>query len=237
MKKSKQDQHYVEKEGDDFFSRNFEGKPAPDLRLNKKTILDQLLNLSPHYARVLEYGCNYGDLLNHLKSNGVSQECVGIEASRKAIQFGQNLYGDKVVFHQGTIATNPLNDAGDGIEPFDLVIVDDVFGWVSRETIFQSVANIDNAIREGGFLFIRDFFPNGKVKNANHHVKDGSVFNFKVPGSHTSIFLASGVYEVVSQKIFMDRSEMSSGYKSGREFESRWADTILKKSTTSYFIG
>lgn len=237
MKKSKQDQHYLDKEGDDFFTRNFLGKAAPELRKNKESILEQLLALGVPFPRTLEFGCNYGDLLNQLSKRGLADDCVGVEASRKAIEFGRSLYQGNVVFHQGTIADNPVNDDSDSISPFDLVIVDDVFGWISRETIFQSVTNIDNTVREGGYLFIRDFFPNGKVKNPNHHVSDGSVFNFKVPGSHASIFLAAGIYEVVSQKIFMDRSEMSSGYKSSREFESRWADTILRKSHSAFFIG
>ena len=236
MKKSKQDTHYFEHEGDNFFKRNFAGKTPPQLRGPKVSILEQILSAGKSFPRVLEYGCNYGDLLNRFLELGVSTYCVGVEASSSAIAFGRELYADRVVFHHGTIAENPINQAGEARAEFDLIIVDDVFGWVSRETIFESVANIHGVLADGGLLFIRDFLPNGKAKNPNHHVADGSVFNFKVPGSHSTLFLASGSYEVVWQRTFMDQTSMSANYKSKREFESRWADTVLKKSLTGYFL-
>lgn len=235
IKKSKQDDHYLAQEGDDFFQRNFAGVEPPELRENKKPILQQMLSLGAPIGRVLEYGCNYGDLLAFLKKRHGGTQCVGVEASGKAIEFGRAQYGSAVELHRGTIADNPVNSDDRLNGHFDWVLVDDVFGWVSRETLLQSIANIDGALKEGGHLFIRDFYPNGRVRNANHHVKGGFVFNHKIPGSHAKIFTDTGIYEIVSQTIFVDTTRMSGTYKSKREFESRWADTILKKSYSSYY--
>jgi len=235
MPSSEQDTYYLKKEGDDFFRRNFGGKEPPRLRPAKVNILEQIDALGVAGLAVLEYGCCYGDLLAVLAEQSAGRVCVGVEASVEALQFGRARYGSQVQFHHGTIADNALNQAGESRGRFDLVIVDDVFGWVSRETLYQSMANIDQALAEGGHLFIRDFYPMGKLKNRNHHVADAEVFNFKVPGSHASLFEASGLYEIVSQRTYVDQTEMSSTYQSARQFGTRWADTVLRKSSTGYY--
>lgn len=237
MKHSAQDRHYIEVEADAFFKRNFAGKPAPPLRRPKQEIADQLEKAGVRPKRVLEYGCNYGDLLNHLVTQGGAEQAVGVDASKMALDFGRSLYGaEKLRWVQGTIANNEVNDDPAAVGSFDLVVIDDVFGWVSRETVLQSVTNIDDMVGDGGFLFIRDYDPDYRMKNPNHHVREGFVFSFKVPGSHAALFLATGIYEVAARRVFMDQSAMSGKYMSSRVFESRWADTILKKSRAGYFL-
>ena len=68
-------------------------------------------------------------------------------------------------------------------------------------------------------------------------VSDESIFNYKVPFSHASIFLASGIYEIEWQKIFYDKigKVVNKPYKSDNPFNYRWADIILKKSYNEYF--
>jgi SAM-dependent methyltransferase len=235
MRTSAQDGRYLASEGDAFFRRNFEGKEPPELRPNKAVILEAIQSARIAFRRVLEYGCNYGDLLARLRDLALADECRGIEASSAAVAFGRERYGDRIVLDQGTIADNPVNSDEGNANRFDLVIVDDVLSWVSRETILQSAANIDSALAEGGFLFIRDFFPDRKVKNINHHVADGSVFNFKVPGSHAAVFLATGMYEIHWQKIWYDDIGMSTDYKCDNPFNYRWTDAILRKSHRDWF--
>ena len=235
MRSSAQDDYYLTKEGDDYFQRNFGGKEPPRLRPAKIAIHEQITALGIAGAAVLEYGCCYGDLLAVLAEEKPGRLCVGIEASEGAAAFGRKLSGAAVQFHHGTIAANPVNSDPDFLGRFDLVVVDDVFGWVSRETLFQSLANIDQMLAEGGHLFIRDFYPIEKLKNRNHHIADAEVFNYKIPGSHARLFESSGLYEIVSQRIWVDQTPMSAGYKSNRQFGSRWADTVLRKSSTGYY--
>ena len=235
MTTSEQDNYYLKKEGDDFFRRNFGGKEPPRLRTAKVSIHEQIGALGIAGDAVLEYGCCYADLLAVLAEESPGRFCAGVEASLEAVKFGQARYGSKVEFHHGTIADNSLNRAPEFAGRFDLVIVDDVFGWVSRETLFQSIANINEVLKEGGHLFIRDFYPIEKIKNRNHHIADAEVFNYKIPGSHSRMFESSGLYEIISQHIFVDTTDMSAGYKSARKFGTRWADTVLRKDSTGYY--
>ena len=235
MKKSKQDEYYLNSEGDDFFKRNFANKEIPDLRLNKKVIYDEIKESGISYKRVLEFGGNYGDLLYNMKQNNDATECFNVEASKDAIEFGKKNFQDNVNFVHGTIANNDITNNEKFENYFDLIIIDDVLDWVSRETIFQSVTNIDNLLKDGGFVFIRDFYPDKNTKNQNHHVKDEFVYNFKVENSHAGIFLASGIYQVEWQKIFFDKIGFSTSYKSDNLFNYRWTDVILRKSYSGFF--
>jgi len=235
LKDSKQDDYYLKIEGNSFFQRNFKNKKTPELRPNKQIIYDEIKQSKIKFSKVLEYGGNYADLLNYLKKNERIDEAICVDASNDALDFGRKNYGDSIKFVHGTISNNKINDDPAFQNFFDLIIIDDVFGWVSRETLFQSITNIDNVLADGGFLFIRDFFPDKRIKNQNHHVKEGFVYNFKIPNSHASIFLASGIYEIEWQKVFYDDTEMSTNYKSDNPFIYRWADIILKKSHSGYF--
>ena len=235
MKKSKQDEYYLNSEGNDFFKRNFANREIPDLRLNKKVIYDEIKESGISYKRVLEFGGNYGDLLYNMKQNNDATECFNVEASKDAIEFGEKNFQDSVNFVHGTIANNDITNNEKFENYFDLIIIDDVLDWVSRETIFQSVTNIDNLLKDGGFVFIRDFYPDKNTKNQNHHVKDGFVYNFKVENSHAGIFLASGIYQVEWQKIFFDKIGFSTSYKSDNLFNYRWKDVILRKSYSGFF--
>ena len=235
MKKSKQDEYYLNSEGDDFFKRNFANREIPDLRLNKKVIYDEIKESGISYKRVLEFGGNYGDLLYNMKQNNDATECFNVEASKDAIEFGEKNFQDSVNFVHGTIANNDITNNEKFENYFDLIIIDDVLDWVSRETIFQSVTNIDNLLKDGGFVFIRDFYPDKNTKNQNHHIKDEFVYNFKVENSHAGIFLASGIYQVEWQKIFFDKIGFSTSYKSDNLFNYRWTDVILRKSYSGFF--
>jgi SAM-dependent methyltransferase len=235
MKKSKQDEYYLTTEGDSFFERMMKNKSDSSLRDNKVSIYEAIKKSKVNSDCVLEYGCNYGDLLYKLISDGSSKKCFGIEPSTKAVEFGLKKYGESIVLDKGTIANNKVNNSGEFTNFFDLIIVDDVFGWVSRETILQSIANIDSVLKDGGSVFIRDFYPDKRVKNLNHHISDESIYNYKIPSSHASIFEAAGMYEVQWQKTYFDNSDMSSNYKCDNDFNHRWTDVILKKSIQGYF--
>lgn len=235
MKKAKQDAYYLAKEGDAFFDRNVSGLDLSELRPNKVGILAELDECGIRPRNVLEYGCNIGDLLAQYAKRDGCENAVGIEVSQKAIDKGRDLFGSSVRFELGSMSDNPINDDPAFSGYFDLVVVDDVFCWVSRETLLQSIANVDDVLAEGGYLYVRDFYPKEAVANRNHHAKDEDVFCYKVPGSHASILAATRMYEVVSQKIFDDRVRNLSKFDSDRQFEQRWVDTIFRKSAMGYY--
>ncbi len=234
MTHAPQDHRYLESEADDFFRRNFAGADPAVLRPLKATIAAELAEAGVTPRRMLEFGCNYGDLLHHYAAT-TGAECYGVEPSAEAVAFGRRAYGERVELLRGTIAEHPLRDDPELRGGFDLVVVDDVFCWVSRETLFQSVANIDAALAEGGALFIREFLPLRNQRNRNHHIADGAVYCYKPSAPHARIFTASGIYEVLWQKVWMDRGD-AWVTRDGRDpFESRWCDTILRKSYSEYY--
>lgn len=229
-----QDRRYLEGEGDDFFRRNFAGADPAVLRPLKAAIASELAEAGVEPRRMLEFGCNYGDLLHHYAAT-TGAECYGVEPSAEAIAFGRRAYGERIELVRGTIASHPLRDDPALRHAFDLVVVDDVFCWVARETLFQSIASIDDALAEGGVLFVREFLPLRNQRNRNHHIPDEAVYCYKASASHARIFSASGIYEVLWQKTWIDRGD-AWVQRVGRDpFESRWCDTILRKSYSDYY--
>ncbi len=238
MKESIQDSYYLSTEGDQFFDRSIKSKATKELRKNKQEILNFIQNAlgDKKIDNILEYGCNYGDLINYF-SNIENINAYGIEASQKAVEHGKALFGDDINIFQGTIANNQINQDNKYTGFFDLIIIEDVFGWVSRETLFQSIANIDNVLKDGGIIFIRDFYMNQRIKNKNIHIDDEDIFCYKLADGYSKIFIDTGLYEIVSQKIWNDSSlQLTDKFKSAREFENRWSDTIIKKSFNNYYI-
>ncbi len=233
MKSSDQDRCYLNDEGDSFFARNM-GQADPDvLRPKKREIAERIASCGLQPMRVIEYGCNYGDLLKHYAEQGA--ECYGIEASGDAVEFGRKHYASAIELIQGSIADNALNREGGHCGFFDLAIIDDVFCWVSRETLMQSIANIDAVLAEGGHLFIREFFPLRSTRNRNHHVKDQEIYCYKLAGLHAGVFTASENYQVLARHSWIDDHDGWVDGKDEHRFESRWVDSILRKSTQDYF--
>ncbi len=235
MKESRQDRYYLEVEGDEFFDRNMKTVDAHRLRPHKARIVEQIAECGLQPKKILEYGCNYADLLHHYATAAEGAECFGVEVSAKALEFARESYGDEMKLYRGTIARNEINDDSRYRGYFDLVIIDDVFCWVSRETLYESIANIDDVLQDAGFLYIREFYPQANRRNVNHHVSDESIFCYKPAGPHHRVFTASGIYAVVWQKVTTDRADSWAREQGKDRFDSRWVDTILRKSLSEYF--
>jgi len=78
---------------------------------------------------------------------------------------------------------------------------------------------------------------NQRIKNKNIHVKSENVYCYKLPEGYSKIFTNTGMYEIISQKIWDDtKRELTGEFKSNREFDNRWVDTILKKSYHNYYL-
>ncbi len=246
MSHSDQDRHYLEVEADAFFQRNHQEVDPSILRATKRTIVDAIDACGIKPRRVLEYGCNYGDLLKHYADLGA--ECHGVEPSLQAVEFGRKSYGSAIHLYQGTLADNPINGSlsatGGGASDleaeryrgyFDLVVIEDVFCWVSRETLFQSIANADTLLADGGHLFIREFAAISHSKNRNHHVKDAEVYCFKPAMTHADMLVGSGIYATVHHRLWMDRLDAWVESAEQDPFQSRWSDTVLRKSLHEYY--
>ena len=227
MSNSEQEKYYLDVEADAFFNRNL--YDFDTLPLYKESLLNFLIseNESWQLDNVLEIGCHIGDLLAAVVRIAGSQRGYGIEPSAMAVAEGQSRFSESCTIVRGTAAdTETFGD----IPAVDLAIVNDVFCWMSRESLMTSIRNIDNQIRIGGLLLIRDFYPDQKVRNRNKHAGDEPIYCHKIPGSHSAIFETTGMYEVVKSRIFSDGSFRLSRDNDLGWLENRWRDVLLKKA-------
>ena len=185
MKKSNQDQYYLDKEADDFFERGkYDFSTLPD---NKRSLVDGFKNLihKDQVENILEIGCHIGDLLNYSVKEFEATKGYGIEPSSKAVEEANKRFSKNCSVSRGVASEDQIFKSF----PFcNLIIINDVFCWISRESVLRSVANIDENLSEGGYLLIRDFFPDRKIRNQNMHVSDAEIFCHKVLGSHAQFF-------------------------------------------------
>ena len=236
MKQSEQDRYYLDVEADRFFRRNMSDVDPASLRPYKRGLVERLTAAGVTPRRVIEFGCCFGDLLHHFATEGGAELAVGVEPSADAVARGRTAYGDTIRLEQGTLADNPISADPALSGTFDTIVIDDVFCWVSRETLFQSVANIDDLLADGGHLLIREFAPLHGKRNRNHHAAGEAIFCHKPAGPHYRIFTSGGTYAEVWQQVWLDRDDAWANASPDRRFEARWVDTVLRKSFDEYFI-
>lgn len=227
MKKDNQDDYYLIKEGDDFFNRNkYDFNKLPK---KKKSLIDQFEMYIPKNKinNILEIGCHIGDLLNYSVKLFDSKKGYGIEPSSNAIYEANKRFSSCCNFKNGVASQDLIFK---DIPECELVIVNDVFCWISRETILRSISNIDEQIAKNGYIIIRDFYPETKVRNQNKHVIDQDVFCYKIVGSHVDLFLKTGNYQLISSHVFTDTDNVLSQTKEYSLSENKWIDVLLQKS-------
>ena len=87
MHTSHQDRHYLEVEADAFHERNHAAADTTELRPYKRRIAERLERAGVRPQKMLEFGCAFGDLLNHYAVE-FGTEAHGVEPSSKAVAKG-----------------------------------------------------------------------------------------------------------------------------------------------------
>lgn len=221
-----QDNVYLDTEADNFFYRNkYNFANLPE---KKQVLIDQFANYvdNTKIDNILEIGCHIGDLLDYSVKKFSAKKGYGIEPSVKAVQEGNKRFGKTCKLVKG-IASN--DHVLKKIPVCDLVIINDVFCWISRDSILRSIANIDEHLGDNGYLIIRDFLPDRFIRNQNMHVENFEVFCHKIIGSHAEIFKQIGNYQLLGSRVFTDVSLTLSTTQQYSDTENRWVDIILQK--------
>jgi len=221
-----QDKVYLDKEADDFFKRNkYDFNKLPYW---KQELIDNFSDYlhEKEITNILEIGCQIGDLLDYSVKKFNAIQGYGLEPSSEAVEEGKKRFSQTCHLMRGIAAHNEIFE---NIPACDLVIVNDVFSWISRASILRSVANIDEHISDNGYLIIRDYVPNHFIRNQNRHVKDHEVFCYKIIGSHAEIFKQIGNYQVLSSRVFTDSNLRLSKTRELGLSEHRWMDILLQK--------
>jgi ubiquinone/menaquinone biosynthesis C-methylase UbiE len=226
-----QDDFYLKIEANAFFDRwkiaqgkKYDGK----LRENKQSILSQMeKNISLKNLKVLEVGCFIGDLLGHLKKK-YSCDVYGIEPSSKACDLAKKKFNLKIE-NSTFIKSNFFSLNIKKKNTFDLIILDDVLSWMSRQHIMQVLAIIDWLLKIDGAIFFRDFSPSFSFAYENHHQKNNDIYNFKQSYGHRNFFLQTGMYYEKFTKI--SNLDNLQKIKTFRKDAGLWADSILIKTS------
>lgn len=217
-----QDDIFSNGEGDAWFERNQSYLASSEVIAN-----DPVLHLLDMYrvapSAVLEIGCSDGWRLAEI-ARRTPCRVVGVEPSAAAITHGKNTHPN-VLFHQGIAAALPVE------ESFDLVIVNYVLHWIARDTLLQSIVEIDRVVKDGGFLLIGDFSPDRAQKNPYHHRPDQDMYTYKL--DYPSIFVSTGLYRIVGHITFDHGTHEYLGTVEG---DKRGACTLLRKSLSEFYL-
>ncbi|MDH5541468.1 MAG: class I SAM-dependent methyltransferase [Nitrospinota bacterium] len=219
-----QDKVFYAGEADKWFERNKKslaekGKGAVDFPIE----MIKTHGLKPE--NVLEIGCSNGWRLGRIHDE-VGSRCVGIEPSEAAITDGKKSF-PAVEFRRGVISELPVKED----ETFDLVIVNYVLHWVSREFLMKALYEIDRTVKDGGRLIIGDFLPDSSVKTPYHHLPKEKVYTFKL--DYPSIFISTGMYEEVDKVIYAHGEECGLGMEIPSNVRSSCC--MLKKSLGEFY--
>jgi SAM-dependent methyltransferase len=218
-----QERLFLSGEGDAYFKRNLQAihmpKPwttDPGLRMLREQ------RLRPR--RMLDLGCSNGWRCAAIRQRYGCQ-CLGVDPSRKAISAGRKQFPD-VRFRRGVLDNLPLRPG----ETYDLVIVNYVLHWVSRQTLLKALAEIDRSVADGGYLILGDFLPDQPTRVVYHHLPKGLVYTYKL--DYAQIFLDTGLYRTIRRRVFDHHT-----HRPGKSIppHRRAVCTLLKKSTQSYY--
>jgi SAM-dependent methyltransferase len=175
---------WFKSEGDNWFERNkdYLGKKQDIILL-----LINFYNLKPE--TVVEIGCSNGYRLAALHER-YGSKVIGVEPSEKAIEDGKERW-HFIKFVKGMCETFELDESA------DLVIVNFVFHWISRDKLTICVAKIDEVLKEGGILILGDFGTENFIKRRYHHLPNENLFTYKQ--QYQNMFTSTGLYKEIAK--------------------------------------
>ena len=227
-----QDIFYSKFESDFFFDRwEKKNKKFNIIRPQSRETLKVLSNnIKLNNLNVLEVGCFIADKLNYLKEN-YNCKIYGLEPSLKACKYSKKNY--KINIENSTLFYSSLNNFNTNKGKFDLIILDDVLNWMSRQYIIHTLALIDHLISNTGYIFIKDYFPNFSYSNKNHHWPNEDIRSYKYQNGYSSLFTNIGTYSIVYSRIKNKKEWL---LKSNIKLDhNKSEETILKKNLNNLF--
>jgi len=216
MQKDNQKQAFVTYEANSWFQRNkfitqkYNSETDPIMGLLKK------YSISP--TSILEVGCSAGYRLAALKAEFPESNVVGVEPSTDAIEYGQTHY-PSVSFANTTIDDMSMfPDAS-----FDVVVIGFVLYVVDRRLLLKAISEVDRVLKNGGKLFIIDFYSEKALKRKYQHINEFDAYTFKQ--NYDLIFAATQLYHLID-KACLHHDHMTHDTD---DFQNLFSISMLKK--------
>lgn len=215
-----QDKIFLEYEGNNWFKRNVNCI----IDASRNDLILKMIDLYEIIPKnVLEIGACNGFRLNEIHKK-YGSNCTAVEPSELAIEDGKNRYPN-IVFYKGIASELPFDDKS----KFDMIIINFVFHWISREKLFKAVSEIDRVLSDNGILIIGDFMPDSPVKVNYHHVKDEQMWTYKQ--DYSRLFTCSNLYTSVG---FITGHHETKELDPDADSMSRISVSILRKNYDAY---
>ncbi len=178
-----QDQTFWNGEGDRWWERN-----RSKLKTGEDLVLNVIERNSDHLKleTVLDVGCATGWRIAKIQDQ-YGSICYGVDASENAINEG------KIQFPNLKLTRALASKLPFGSLTFDLVIINFLFCWISRQALLNSVAELDRVLKHDGHLVIGDFLPYEPTEAKYHHLPDQGVKTYKQ--DYAELFLATKWYQ------------------------------------------
>lgn len=232
-----QDDFYNQVESEAFFRRALSGYSPEEvvetgeIRKNKGSIIrfiEPLMVLEK--KTVLEVGCAVGDLLFFLRSN-YGCDVFGVEPSPSASEIGNSVFAVNVF--QSTFIRSPFFELSESNRAkFDLIVLDDVVGWMSPGVLLPTLGALDWSLKPGGSIFIRELFSPFPYKVRNRHYPDEQIFQHRYAHGVGSFFLDTGCYSVSGSREYATGDLQA--FETDRVHQL-WRDSLLEKSENNFF--
>jgi len=198
--------------GDDYYNRNKELISAENNENDEIINIIKSIKLKPKC--ILEIGCANGFRL-HLLNKIFNAKCYGLDPSQEAITEGQDKFKN-IFLKKGTADMLPFQN-----EEFDLVIFGFCLYLCDRKDLFKIVYEADKALKDGGCIAIKDFYPPFAYKNKYKY--NQNIYSYKM--DYSKLFTCNPAYTLISQTVFTHN-----GFKDRNLPDERLAITILQKN-------
>ena len=227
-----QDDFYQDVESEAWFTRNHgdynasEARESLSLRKNKESIYDLLSRVVDlESLSVLEIGCSVGDLLLVLREKHGCRP-KGVEPSTSASKVAREVFELDVegkTFLNSDLFSVTASNRGQ----FDLIVLDDVVGWMDPKVLLTSLGILDWLLRDRGHIFVRELYSPHALRVKNHHYPGEEIYNYRYPNGVSNFFLRTGSYRIASQMVYsnQDLQKVESSVNN-----ATWQDSVLSKS-------
>lgn len=203
---------FLNKEGDEWFNRNYikveEAKDRDPI-----FTMTNILGIKP--AKIIEVGCSNGWRLDAYKRRFPECECSGFDPSAEAVKTGKIRYPDLHLIVAGA-AQSEISLGG-----CDLLIFGFCLYLCDRNDLSMIVGDHDTCLDDGGHLVIHDFDPDHPHKVPYHHVP--GLFSYKM--DYSKLWLVNPAYSLVTKTKLSDGTAV---WVLKKDIEAGWPLEQLK---------